>query len=236
MLQSARKGEPKERVERFDPVERTVHWSTGLFVLCVITTGTILYVPSFSVAVGHRLVLENTHVFVGLAMFVPFLVAALGPWGKHLRRDIRAMSHFSRGEVGWLRTLGRTGRSEIGKFNPGQKLNSSGLSGMLVVLLFTGVILRWGTFLPVSLRTGATFIHDLFAFLLTVTVAGHVAFAAAHPQTLRAMVVGWVPSGWARRHAPAWTEPGSSPVGPGQASEGPPGGGVPGALSSIERR
>jgi len=195
------------RVARFDRAERTVHWSTAVLVLTLVATGAVLYIPSLSVAVGRRLLIEDTHIYIGIAVFVPVLAGALGRWGANLRSDLAEMNGFTRDEVTWLRSLGRQGRSAVGKFNPGQKLNTNAIGGMLVVLFVTGLILRWGNFLPVSVRTGATFVHDVFAFALVVVVIGHVGFALTHPQALRSMVTGWVPQRWVRRHAPAWSVP-----------------------------
>jgi formate dehydrogenase subunit gamma len=195
------------RVGRFDRVERSVHWGTAVLVLTLVITGAVLYVPSLSVYVGRRLTVEDTHIYVGLAVFAPALAGAIGRWGANLRSDLRQMSRLTEEEITWLRSLGRRGRHAIGKFNPGQKLNTNAVGGMLVVLFATGLILRWGNFLPVSIRTGATFVHDLFALLFFVVICGHIAFALTHPQALRSMVTGWVPRDWLRRHAPAWQGP-----------------------------
>jgi len=192
------------RIERFDRTERAVHWATTLLVLTLVATGAILYLPSLSVTVGRRLLVEDTHVYVGVAVFVPLLAGVLGRWGRSLRSDLRAMSRLTDAELSWLRSLGRLGRGAVGKFNPGQKLNTNAVAGMLTVLFLTGLALRWGNFLPVGLRTGATFIHDLFALGFVVLITGHIGLAIAHPRALRSMVTGWVPAGWAERHAPAW--------------------------------
>jgi len=41
------------------------------------------------------------------------------------------------------------------------------------VMLATGAMLKWFRFFPVDWRTGATFVHDVFAFAIFVVVAGH---------------------------------------------------------------
>jgi formate dehydrogenase subunit gamma len=207
-------------VARFDATERTVHWLTAAVVLILVPTGAILYVPSLSALVARRLFVEDTHVYLGLALFVPILAGMIGRWGANLRSDLRQMRDLSEPEVTWLRTLGRRGRSSIGKFNPGQKLNTNAVGGMLIVLFVTGLILRWGNFLPVSIRTGATFVHDVFAFFFVVVIAGHITFAVTHPPALRSMVTGWVPVHWARRHAPAWAS-GNARVADARTTEGP---------------
>ncbi len=195
------------RVARFDRTERAVHWTTALLVLALAGTGAVLYIPSLSVAVGRRLLVEDTHIYIGLALFVPLLAAVIGRWGANLRADLAQMSGFTRDEVTWLKSVGRRGRKSVGKFNPGQKLNTNAIGGLLLVLFVTGLILRWGNFLPVSIRTGATFVHDVFAVVLLVVIIGHIGFALTHPQALRSMVTGWIPERWAHRHAPAWPIP-----------------------------
>jgi formate dehydrogenase subunit gamma len=204
-------------VARFDRTERAVHWSTAVLVLVLVATGAILYIPALSVAVGRRLLVEDTHIYVGVALFVPILAGMAGRWGVRLRADLRQMKGLSGTELAWLRSLGRRGGDAIGKFNPGQKLNTNAVGGMLVVLFVTGLILRWGNFLPVSVRTGATFVHDVFAVIFTIVIVGHISFALTHPQALRSMVKGWVPAHWARRHAPAWDFPANRPPLPGRA-------------------
>jgi formate dehydrogenase subunit gamma len=199
-----------QRVERFDRTERAVHWSTAVLVLLLVGTGAVLYIPSLSVVVGHRLLVEDSHIYIGLALFVPVLAAVAGRWGANLRADLHQMQGLTAPELDWLRSLGRRGKSNIGKFNPGQKLNTNAVGGLLVVLFVTGLVLRWGNFLPVGVRTGATFVHDVFAVALFVVICGHIGFALTHPQALRSMVAGWVPVQWLRRHAPAWAAPGTS--------------------------
>jgi formate dehydrogenase subunit gamma len=194
-----------EKIVRFDRVERAAHWLTAVLVLILIVTGAILYIPSFSVAIGRRLLIEDIHVYVGISVFVPLFISLVGPWGRALRRDIISMNRFTKGELSWLRSFGARGHNALGKFNPGQKLNTYAVGALLTVLLVTGVVLRWGSFVSVSWRTSATFVHDWFAVFLALVVVGHIAFALTHPGALRSMLTGRVSVRWAKRHAPAWT-------------------------------
>lgn len=192
------------QIVRFDRVERAAHWLTAALVLVLVVTGAILYIPAFSVAIGRRLLIEDIHVYVGVAVFVPLIVSLLGPWGRALRRDLGSMNRFTKGELSWLRSFGARGHDALGKFNPGQKLNTYAVGALLTVLLATGVILRWGNFVSVSWRTSATFVHDWFAVFLAALIVGHIVFALTHPGALRSMVTGRVTLRWAKRHAPAW--------------------------------
>ena len=81
-------------------------------------------------------------------------------------------------------------------------------------MLATGAMLKWFRFFPVDWRTGATFVHDVFAFAIFFVVAGHVLFALAHPESFRSMIRGWVTQAWAARHAPGWLAEEQSKVEP----------------------
>lgn len=192
------------RVARFDLTERAVHWTTAFIGMTLILTGAILYVPSFSVAFGRRLLVEDLHLYIGLCVFAPTVLAAATRAGRQLRRDLSQMNRMTAEEGSWLLSGGRRGRKAVGKFNPGQKLNTYALGSLLAVLLGTGIVLRWGNSFPVGIRTGATFVHDLGAFAFAGLVLGHIGFALTHPVALRSMVTGWVPRRWLARHAPSW--------------------------------
>ena len=164
--------------------------------------------------VGRRALVEEIHLWAGIALPVPLLVTILGPWGAQFRRDLRRINVWTRDEVTWLKALGRKAPQVVDKFNPGQKLNAIFIGAAIVVMLATGAMLKWFRFFPVDWRTGATFVHDVFAFAIFVVVAGHVLFALAHPESLRSMIKGWVTKAWAARHAPGWLAEEESKVEP----------------------
>jgi formate dehydrogenase subunit gamma len=134
------------------------------------------------------------------------LVALVSPWGGRLRRDLRRINGWTRDEIRWLLTLGRQGGPVVDKFNPGQKLNAIFIGSAIVVMFGTGFILEWFGFFPLGWRTGATFVHDVFALAIFVVVLGHILFALTHRDALRSMVRGWVTETWARKKASAWLE------------------------------
>ena len=165
-----------------------------------------LYFVQVEAFVGRRNLVAEVHTWSGVVLPIPLIVAVAGPWGSRLRRDVRRFNIWSATEVRWLRTLGRTALPQRDKFNPGQKLNALFVGGAIVVMLATGSILKWYRFFPLTWRTGATFVHDVLALAIFVVVFGHISFAITHRDALRSMIVGWVPEGWAKRHASAWLE------------------------------
>jgi len=192
------------RILRFDRVQRTAHWANALLFGILMVTALLLYFPGLSGIVGRRALVVNIHVWTGIALPLPILVSLLGPWGARMRRDLRRVNRWTRDEIAWLWALGRRAPRVVDKFNPGQKLNSIFVGGAIVVMLITGIVLRWFQFFPVSWRMGATFVHDLMAVAIFIAVIGHIAFALAHPEAMRSIFSGCVSKGWAARHAPAW--------------------------------
>ncbi len=193
------------RLVRFDPTERVVHWSNATLFLILIATGASLYVPSLSALVGRRELVRNVHVYAGLALPLPVLLGAAGRrWGSALRGDLARINRWSSDDVRWFRSLSRDPMAELGKFNPGQKLNAAFTGGAILVMLGTGSILHWYKPFPLGWRTGATFVHDWVAVLLFCTISGHILFAFSDREALGAMVGGRVSARWAARHAPRW--------------------------------
>jgi formate dehydrogenase subunit gamma len=192
------------RILRFDRVQRSAHWATAILFGILMLTALPLYFPPLSGLVGRRALVVDIHVWAGILLPVPLLISILVPWGARMRRDLGRVNRWTRDEIAWLWALGRRAPRVVDKFNPGQKLNSIFVGGAIVVMLITGIVLRWFQFFPVSWRTGATFVHDVFAFVIFIIVIGHITFAVAHPEALRSMVKGWVTRSWAARHAPGW--------------------------------
>jgi formate dehydrogenase subunit gamma len=201
-------------VERFDRVARAVHWVNAALIFVLIFTGATLYLQPLSEAIGRRALVQDIHVYCGLALPVPLLVAVAGRWGRGLRADLRRFNRWNRADAIWLRAVvhERARRRavheqlQLGKFNAGQKLNAAWTAGAGLVMLGTGVIMRWYHPWPLSWRTGATFVHDWLALSIGVVVIGHIWMALADPDALRSMFTGRIRRSWAQRHAAKWLE------------------------------
>jgi formate dehydrogenase subunit gamma len=194
------------RVLRFDRVERAAHWMNALLFGILMATALPLYFAQVESIVGRRALIAEIHVWAGVALPVPLIISLAGPWGARFRRDVRRINLWTGAEIRWLRSLGLRELIRPDKFNPGQKLNAIFTASAIVVMLGSGSILKWFRFFPVDWRTGATFVHDVFAAAIFVVVFGHVGFALTHPQALRSMFKGSVSESWAKRHASGWLE------------------------------
>jgi formate dehydrogenase subunit gamma len=189
---------------RFDRVERAAHWANALLFGILMATALPLYFVQVDRFVGRRVLVENIHVWSGVALPIPLIISLAGPWGVRLRRDIRSFNLWTAAELRWLWSLGRKSVPDPDKFNPGQKLNALFIAGSIVVMLGTGVVLKWYRFFPLNWRTGATFVHDVLALGIFIVVFGHILFAVTHRDALRSMFRGWVTESWARRNAAGW--------------------------------
>ncbi|MDH2904646.1 MAG: cytochrome b/b6 domain-containing protein [Actinomycetota bacterium] len=199
----SRTGVAPRALLRFDRVQRGAHWANAVLFTVLIATAIPLYFGSFFGVVLQRHSVQLVHLWTGIALPLPLVVSLLGPWGRRMRRDIHRFNYWSRDEVAWLRSLGKS-RLSAEKFNPGQKLNAVFIAASILVMLVTGAILQWFRFFTISQREGATFVHDGFAFVIVVVIVGHLYMALTHRGSLRSMIDGKVTAGWAEQHAPAW--------------------------------
>ncbi len=192
------------RLLRFDRVQRAAHWTNAALFGVLVLTALPLYFPSVERVVGRHVLVAAIHVWAGVALPVPLVVSLLGPWGARMRRDVRRFNRWTRAELEWLRHLGAVDGAEMDKFNPGQKLNAVFVGAAIVLFLATGIVMNWFGLFPVGWRTGATFVHEVLAFVFVAVTIGHVVMALTHRDALRSMVRGWVSVSWARDHASRW--------------------------------
>jgi formate dehydrogenase subunit gamma len=190
-------------VPRFDRVERYAHWCTATLMLILLFTGFGMYAGPLSQLVGRRLLMRSIHLYAGLLLPVPVLVAISLRAGGQLRQDLGRLNRWTRDDRQWW-SRRRRGAAQLGKFNPGQKLNATFIGASIVVMLMSGSILKWYSPFSDSWRQGATFVHDWFAIGLLLAIAGHIVLAFRDPDALDAMKHGAVDAGWAQLHRPRW--------------------------------
>lgn len=195
---------PAELLARFTRAERWVHrWTAALMGVCLLTAA-ILYIGPLSILVGRRGTVELVHVIAGIALPVPIV---LGWLSAAFRSDAGRLNRFAPADWAWLRNRNRrTDLMPVGKFNAGQKLNASFITGAIIVLLGTGLIMRFGGAWPISLRTGATFVHDWLSYAVAAIVLGHIMFAMRDPVARAGMRTGAVPAAWAHDEHSEWAK------------------------------
>ncbi|WP_217169037.1 cytochrome b/b6 domain-containing protein [Streptomyces sp. AC512_CC834] len=189
---------------RFTPAERWVHQATALLAGVCIATAACLYISPLAELVGRRRLVVTVHEWSGIALPLPVL---LGLASRALRFDLGRLNRFGTHDRRWLRAaLRRQGTSMIpsGKFNAGQKVYAAWTAGAGLVMVGTGLLLWFPDLVSLSLRTGATFVHDWLALAIGVVVAGHIWRAARDPGALEGMWRGSVSREWADREHRLW--------------------------------
>ncbi|HEX2039602.1 MAG TPA: cytochrome b/b6 domain-containing protein [Acidimicrobiales bacterium] len=162
---------------RFDGVEKALHWANAALFFALMATAVALFVDPVSVWIGRRALVRDLHVAAGVLLPVPWLLAFTVGRTPMLLADVRRLDRWTDVDWRWLRSLGRDPYLEVGKFNPGQKLNAALVAGSVPVMLGTGAIMRWFEPFPLDWRRGATFVHDWLAVLLFALVVGHAVLA-----------------------------------------------------------
>ena len=195
------------RIERFTRAERYVHWATTVLMLTLIATGAILYDDQLAIYTGHRQFVAVVHLYCGFGLPIPM---AAGLFSKAYRADARRLNRHTQQDRLWLRHRawkpGRVGEYglKVGKFNAGQKLNAAFLCGAILVMVGTGVLMWFQSLASVSMRTGATFVHDWLALAIGFVLIGHVWFAICDRHARAGMRQGTVPRSWAEKEHELW--------------------------------
>ena len=189
-------------VRRFSRMERLLHWVNALGFFFLLATGLILYLPSFSVLVSRRQLIQSLHFWSGVG-WLGALVAILVLGGRRMLRTARELESFDRDDLRWLR--GR--KAPQGRFNAGQKINAA-LTAAFTILFGVSGLLLWFGEQDTRLRFVSTVIlHDGLMYIALALLVGHLYLALIHPSTrhaLRGMTLGTVSEEWARRHHSKW--------------------------------
>ncbi|MGF6777101.1 formate dehydrogenase subunit gamma [Paraburkholderia sp. GAS334] len=194
-------------IVRYTPNERTNHWITAITFVLLALSGLSMFHPSMfwmSALFGGGQWTRILHPFVGIVMFLSFLVLVLRFWHHN---------YLDRSDVQWLKQIddvlaNREDRlPEIGRYNAGQKLLFFVMVACLVLLLCSGIVIwrRYFSFyFPVDVIRLAAVVHAVAAFVLICGIVVHIYAALWIKGSIGAMVRGTVTYGWARKHHPRW--------------------------------
>ena len=194
-------------IVRYTANERTNHWITAISFVMLALSGLALFHPSMfwlTALFGGGQWTRILHPFVGLVMFVSFLILAVRFWHHN---------YLDRDDVQWLRQIDdvlanrEENLLEIGRYNAGQKLLFFTMVGCLVLLLCSGVVIwrrYFSVYFPVEVIRLAALVHAFAAFVLIVGIVVHIYAAIWIKGSVGAMVRGTVTLGWARKHHPKW--------------------------------
>ena len=189
-------------VRRFSRVERLLHWVNALGFFFLLATGLILYLPSLSILVARRQLIQSLHFWAGVG-WLGALALVLVVGARRFVRTARELESFDRDDLRWL----RGGKAPQGKFNAGQKINAA-LTAAFTVLFGVSGLLLWFGEQDTRYRFASTVIlHDGLMYVSLALLVGHLYLALIHPATrhaLRGMTLGTVSEEWAERHHGKW--------------------------------
>lgn len=197
----------KPGIPRYTGGQRSNHWITAITFVLLAASGLAFFHPAFfflTPLLGGPVWARILHPYVGIVMFVSFLILAVRMWGHNV---------WGTNDTQWMRQINDTVMNrddlvpEIGKYNPGQKLLFYVMIAAMVLLLLTGLVIwrsLFGLLFPVPLHRIAVLLHAISAFVLIAGIIVHIYAAIWVKGSIRAMVRGSVPHAWARHHHPGW--------------------------------
>ena len=195
------------RVSRYRGFTRANHWVTAACLIVLAVSGLALFDPALYFLTGLFGGGQTTrwlHPIVGVVLFVSFALMFVQLWRLNLPR---------REDARWVAQIGDVVKQneerlpELGKYNAGQKFVFWGMTGLIVVLIGSGIMI-WEQFFPglvsIPMRRVAVLVHALAAVSIILVFIVHVYAAIWTRGTLRAMTRGTVTGGWAWRHHRKW--------------------------------
>jgi formate dehydrogenase subunit gamma len=189
---------------RFSRTERLLHWANAIGFFVLLATGLALYLPSLSILIGRRQILQTVHFWTGVGWISVLVAIILLGDRRGLLRTARELDGFDEDDLRWL--AGKP--AAVGRFNAGQKLNSLLTAAFAVLFLVSGLLLWFGE-RNTRLRFASTVIlHDGLMYISVVLLLGHLYLSLIHPTTrhsLRGMTLGTVSEEWAARHHSKWS-------------------------------
>lgn len=193
-------------IQRYNALERMNHWIVAFCFILVAISGLGFLFPSFNWLMnifGTPQLARILHPFVGVLMFFAFLRMFQRYWRHNL---------FDRDDLVWAKNLYRITLNEevgddTGRYNFGQKCVFWVAITSLIILLASGIIIWRPYFAPsfsIPLIRAALLVHSLAAVGLIITIMVHIYAALWIKGSITAMVEGWVPAAWAKKHHPRW--------------------------------
>ncbi|QGZ42600.1 formate dehydrogenase subunit gamma [Pseudoduganella flava] len=196
-------------LDRYTPNERSNHWITAICFILLAVSGLALFHPATSwmaVFLGGGQWTRILHPFIGLVMFVSFMVMVIRFWHHN---------YLEPGDREWFTHLPdvlahrEDKLPRVGRYNAGQKVLFYVLILCMVGLLLTGIVM-WRAYFsylfPVGLIRLASLLHAVCAFGIIVSIIIHIYAGIWVKGSIGAMVRGTVTYGWARKHHPRWFE------------------------------
>jgi formate dehydrogenase subunit gamma len=194
-------------IQRYTARERSNHWVVAIAFILAALSGLALFHPFFFFLTnlfGGGPWTRILHPFIGVVMFLFFVVMAARFWG---------VNRFTKADREWRRRIGDVVRNrdeglpEVGKYNAGQKILFWTMVVAIPLLLLSGFVIWQPWFapiFPIVLVRLAVVVHALVAWIMILAIVVHIYAAIWVRGTIRAMTRGTVSASWAKHHHRAW--------------------------------
>jgi len=194
-------------IVRYDAGARTIHWTVAISFVLLALSGLALFHPAMfwlSDLFGGGTWTRILHPFIGLVMFVAFVLLMLRLWSDNRMGD-RDWQWLKQ----WRDVVNNREENlpEVGRYNAGQKLLFMVLVICVFGLLLSGFVIwrpYFAPYFPVGLARVAATLHAICAFLIICSIIVHVYAGIWVKGSIQAMTRGTVTPGWAWKHHRAW--------------------------------
>jgi len=196
-------------IERYTADERTNHWITAICFILLAVSGLSMFHPAMAwmnVFLGAGQWTRILHPFIGLVMFISFMVLVSRFWHHN---------KFEPGDKQWLEQMGDVAANRedklppVGRYNAGQKMLFIVLILCMCALLVTGLVIwraYFAAYFPIDLVRLSALLHAFCAFVIICAIIVHIYAGFWVKGSIGAMVRGTVTYGWARKHHRRWFE------------------------------
>ncbi|CAM5788105.1 formate dehydrogenase subunit gamma [Castellaniella caeni] len=194
-------------IDRYTASQRSNHWAVAILFILLALSGLALFHPALfwlTNLFGGGTWTRILHPFVGVLMFLLFLILAL--------RMIRH-NGIGKSDRQWLCHVNDVINKheervpEVGRYNAGQKLVYWVSVICMIGLILTGLVM-WREYFSLYFSMGvvqlASALHAIFAFVMICTIIIHIYAGIWVKGSMRAMTRGSVTAGWAWKHHHAW--------------------------------
>ena len=195
----------RDLIVRYSAPERINHWIVAFCFVFAALSGLGFFFPSFNWlmnVLGTPQLARILHPFVGVAMFLAFMLMFFRYWKHNL---------INRDDILWAKNIHKIAMNEevgdTGRYNFGQKCVFWAAIISLLLLIASGIVI-WRPYFaaafPIPLIRLALLLHSVAAVGLIIVIMVHIYAALWVKGTLTAMVEGWVTPIWAKKHHPRW--------------------------------
>ncbi|MCS0504971.1 formate dehydrogenase subunit gamma [Ancylobacter mangrovi] len=194
-------------VDRYTVAARINHWITAISLVLLALSGLALYTPKLfflTALFGGGQWTRAIHPWIGVVLFFSFMILFIRFFRANLpaREDVTWVAHSKDLLAGHEEKM-----PEVGKYNAGQKGVFWSMSGLIVILILSGVVMWDQYFFPyttIEQKRIAILVHSITAVVIICVWIIHVYAAIWVKGTIGAMTRGSVTGGWAWRHHRKW--------------------------------